>query len=481
MAAKKILFSRQNINSHHVGNEFANIDMSSCSQNISSATPQLAYINHHQQFVVSPSPVLKRETVDTKLLDLLRKNYDIISVIADIERGCDSPTSPSSLVSDKCCIMQHESTPPTNTLSPRRSSQQTIMSSCSTSHLTTTTTVMGSSSPRRRASLAVPLLQLGNGDVGSPVLVEEAASDTSSNSIAEEMAVEAMDSDRDMPCQSTCTWTSRLNGGLSRLYNNVLDALSETNDDLKAQNRPAEAPPKLSAYALRRDIRRCLLESHSYVETLAGLKELFIWSNPIATLSIFSVYMYSVFRGWVVTLTLFLILLQLGFNYLSSQKRINLGLQFLPRKELQQWKLDLSGAQLVFDVARRTQVMLTFAADCLEKFKYLFSWKKPEVTLNFLFIVLTFFLLSVVLTTGWWFTVVGFLIGGKSFFTTYMYHRFPRLRSLFDVLFYFYSHLPTSRSAVLQATPSKSNLTSFFGQNHSSNSSSKWTKPDSYS
>lgn len=39
---------------------------------------------------------------------------------------------------------------------------------------------------------------------------------------------------------------------------------------------------------------------------------------------------------------------------------------------------------------------------------------------------------------------LGFLIGGKFFITTFLYHRFPLLRNLFDVAFYFYRNLPTT-------------------------------------
>ena len=55
--------------------------------------------------------------------------------------------------------------------------------------------------------------------------------------------------------------------------------------------------------------------------------------------------------------------------YLFICRGINIGLNFLPRKEVTYKRVDSSGAQLVFDVARRTQIVLTVIADIFEKAK----------------------------------------------------------------------------------------------------------------
>ena len=153
----------------------------------------------------------------------------------------------------------------------------------------------------------------------------------------------------------------------SDFYTDVLDALSETNEDKKEKVLPDNS--NLSAYNLRRDIKRCLIECQPYVEIIAGLRDLFIWKNPIASLAVFSVYVYSAYRGWLASLFFFTILLQLILNYFAEHKEVNFGLYFLPKKEVSFKKLDLSGVQLVFDVARRAQILLTFIADLLEKAK----------------------------------------------------------------------------------------------------------------
>lgn len=108
----------------------------------------------------------------------------------------------------------------------------------------------------------------------------------------------------------------------------------------------------------------------------AGFREIWQWNNPIATLAIFTIYMYSVYCGWIITITLFLILLQLSCNYLASQKyntfknlnkklesfrKIYLYLEFMPTKKLPQWKFELNGIQVVFDIARRAQTWFNIA------------------------------------------------------------------------------------------------------------------------
>ncbi|KAI1714819.1 GRAM domain-containing protein 4 [Ditylenchus destructor] len=381
----------------------------------------------------------KRDTVDSKLLELLRKNYDIISVIADIERS-DSPIVHSDsvpslpLIESRASpnIMDRADAGDVSNSGTRRNSHTALGNSSSDTNLI--------NNAKRRASLAVPLVQVASSSECS-TLAEESM-DVNPNSMDQDYRTSQLENEQSsIRSPKWGRWNEKFSGFCAT----VMDALSVTNDDIKAQNRLPDPPPKLSAYALRRDIKRCVVESHSYLETVAGIRDLFVWANPMASLSIFSIYMYSIYRGWLISLTLFLIILQLGFNFLAAQKGINFGLQLLPHKELQPWKFDLSGAQLVFDVARRAQVLLTFAGDCLEKFKFLFAWKRPEVTVKFLGIVSFFFLLSLVVSTGIWLSVVGFLIGGKAFIMTYLYHRFPRLQPIFDVIVYFYNNLPTTR------------------------------------
>ncbi|KAI6217980.1 GRAM domain-containing protein [Aphelenchoides fujianensis] len=171
--------------------------------------------------------------------------------------------------------------------------------------------------------------------------------------------------------EKTTKW-KKTRAKVEEICTEFLDALSETNKQL-AERQPNELA-KLKPNALRRDIFRC------------------------SSLCLLVVYLYSVFNELLVPLVLFM--------------------------------FTVSGAQLVFDVARRAQALLTVLADVLEKWRAIFRWEKPEVTLRFVFLISFFFWLSVLTSFTTFMTVIGFLCGGKAFVMSYAYHRFPRLRYL---------------------------------------------------
>lgn len=87
----------------------------------------------------------------------------------------------------------------------------------------------------------------------------------------------------------------------------------------------------------------------------------------------------------------FLEFIQLIVLFFSN---INVGLRFLPRRELPRLKFEISGLQLIFEVARRAQVILGFCANVLQKLRMLFMWKDPTVTLHFVFFISFFFTVS---------------------------------------------------------------------------------------
>uniref|UniRef100_A0AC34GPS6 GRAM domain-containing protein n=1 Tax=Panagrolaimus sp. ES5 TaxID=591445 RepID=A0AC34GPS6_9BILA len=282
---------------------------------------------------------------DLQLLEMIKKNYDLMSLITEIEHG-------------------HE-TPRYNNLDNR--------------HLLSPIPYL-----RHRAqSIAVPT-----------IAIRDSFSSTSSSQ-SSMMSEENLVTEKTY-CESLCDqW--------SGFYGQVADALSETNDDIKARKSP-EAQ-KLSPNALKRDIKRCLSECQPYIETAVGLKDLFIWKNPMASLCTFFVYIYCIYRGWIGSLFFFIILFQLALNYFTEHKGINIGLNFLPRKEVTYKRVDYSGAQLVFDVAKKVQVILRILADIFEKAR--------------------------------------------------------KLRHMFDIIVYFYDRLPTSRTesaAKILSKPSTSSL-----------------------
>ncbi|PIO66719.1 hypothetical protein TELCIR_11551, partial [Teladorsagia circumcincta] len=132
------------------------------------------------------------------------------------------------------------------------------------------------------------------------------------------------------------------------------------------------------------------------------------------------VYTYSIVRGWTASLVLLLLWTQLSLNYLKATKNVDIGLYFLPRKEVAMPKFDITGAQLIFDVAKFAQKLLNFAANFLEKLhRALLVPPDPGK---------------------------GLTLGVRIFITTYLFHRFPRLRKRLDTYGWFYRNLPVKTS-----------------------------------
>ncbi|VDM43549.1 unnamed protein product [Toxocara canis] len=138
-----------------------------------------------------------------------------------------------------------------------------------------------------------------------------------------------------------------------------------------------------------------------------------------------------------------IILMQLFFNYLLTQRNINVGLYFIPRRDVQVPHFELSGVNLIFDVARRAHLLLEFFADFMEKLNNLFMWKRPDTTKKFCVFIGFFFTMSLLCSTSTCFFIIGLIVGLKTFITAYLYHRFPRLRNKLDLFSYFFYRVPT--------------------------------------
>ncbi|KAI6176102.1 GRAM domain-containing protein 4 [Aphelenchoides bicaudatus] len=235
----------------------------------------------------------------------------------------------------------------------------------------------------------------------------------------------------------------------SELWSDFHDAISETNEQLAAR-QPSELE-RLNPLVMQSSISKCLAESHVYLETLAGIYDFFTWKNPLASLCAYCILMYCLWKEIFVPIFLGLIMLQLALNYLETQQKINIGIRFLPRRELPQPTFNLSGLQLIFDVARYAQMMLGILANVLQKLRSLFMWRSPEVTLRFIFLILFFFTASL-FSINTYIIIVGFLCVNKMFTMEFLYYRFPQTRYMFDIAFYFYRATPLdARKKSIQA------------------------------
>uniref|UniRef100_A0A914W4W9 GRAM domain-containing protein 4 n=1 Tax=Plectus sambesii TaxID=2011161 RepID=A0A914W4W9_9BILA len=379
---------------------------------------EAAQLRHRRR---SSSPRLSDSTspLDSHLIDVLRQNFDFVTTLADIERDeCNS-----------LCTSRRNSGV---NLARRRDSLHSLQtSSFNEDERTSSDYANLPCRLRPRCNTSVPSFRY--------------RTTTTTNA-------RTADASPDFGLNDSASLADKMRARLAAFYVELLDDLSQTNEDLQQ----SKAPPKnLSAHALRRDVKRCLTESHPYLEMMAGFRDIFIWKSPLSSLMQFCVYSYCVYRGWIVSVILFIMLLQLILNYLSSQRNINLGLIMLPRESLPKPKLDLSGAQLVFDVAKYCQMLLEIAADVLEKVKHLFLWTKPATTAKFLVLVVFWFLLSLCISTGTYFTIIGLGLGFKAFVTTYLFHRFPRLQHKLDVFVWFLDRLPTEIDLKLERETQK--------------------------
>ncbi|CAI4231862.1 unnamed protein product [Auanema sp. JU1783] len=311
----------------------------------------------HKRFRLFPSQL------DSNLIECLRRNYELVTALADIESPEDRPATPKKMKG--------------------------------------------------------PIPRIETDDSPRPLIIRQ------HNPCGSE----------DMPC-SRWVWLKR---EIRFFLLDVVEALETPGETIPSNNVENS---KLSAIALKRDLKRCYSALHPFIEVAAALYDLLLWKSPISTLLLTLVYFFSIIRGWTASLVLLLLLFQLSLNYLHSVKNIDIGLSFLPKKEVPLPRFDISGAQLIFDIAKVAQQLLRFSADFLEKLHNLLTWKEERVTWKFYYLVIYWLVLSMVFNTGTCLGMCGLALGIRIFVTTYLFDRFPRLRFRLDTFGWFYRNLP---------------------------------------
>lgn len=263
---------------------------------------------------------------------------------------------------------------------------------------------------------------------------------------------------------------------LDRLRDFINDE-SETTDDAYIEGEP------LAVKTLKENINRFTSGIKPITGFIKSVRNIFSWSNPAASFLIFVVYMYSVWHGYLLSLVLFMAILQLFLNYLQAKGiKKRLGFTETAREETTSSE-DYSWSdkfQLVLQVARKVQNTLGKMADSLEKMKNLLNWHHPEAT-GRLFIALCIALAASLLLKGpTLFMLIGLFLGIKFFVINPIYNRFPKVKKRYDGTAKLWRELPTDAELVsrqneadtnhekLSRTPSASSLSSL-----STNSSSE--------
>ncbi|CAJ0574501.1 unnamed protein product, partial [Mesorhabditis spiculigera] len=264
------------------------------------------------------------------------------------------------------------------------------------------------------------------------------------------------------PGPSCSIWT-RVRAEGTHFLEDIVEAFEspQKDHDMSADNT------RLSAVQLRRDIRRCYAASHPFIQCAAALYDLLLWKNPLATLLLMLVFFYSLYRGWLASLLIALFWLQLSLNYLKSNKNIDIGLNFLPRKDIPMPKFDITGAQVIYEVAKVGQRLLSLAAGFLEKLEALLTWRDPEVTKIFYGLLVYWLAWSLAFTTG---TCIGWCVaalGVRIFLTTFLFKKFPLLRYRLDTYGYFYRNLPLKQKSLRPAISEHKSIPKIFTESPS--------------
>ncbi|GMT21963.1 hypothetical protein PFISCL1PPCAC_13260, partial [Pristionchus fissidentatus] len=206
----------------------------------------------------------------------------------------------------------------------------------------------------------------------------------------------------------------------------------------------------LSVVQLRRDLKRLMAASRPFAEAAAGCIDLLLWVDPMTSLLLTLVYMYSVCTGYLWPLLLTLLIIQLTFNYFKAVRNIDIGIMLLPRREVRLPSIEMSSGQLLIDVAKVSQWTVKIAADIMEKCESLVTWKRPSVTFPFFLLCIYWLLWSLCFSVETCLTACALAFGVRLFVTTYLFHKFPRLRYRLDTFGYFYRNLPVKSGELLE-------------------------------
>ncbi|ESO91395.1 hypothetical protein LOTGIDRAFT_153833 [Lottia gigantea] len=237
-------------------------------------------------------------------------------------------------------------------------------------------------------------------------------------------------------------------GIIDRFAHKLNDVIEDFNEEMDFVHiEPEVEAEPLTGKKLKENIKRFGRAAKPYYNTAKGFYNLISWKNPSYSLTVFSVYLYMVWRGWVLQSILGCIFFRLFIQYLQY-RCWNIKFNFLDSGEDEENDNDddlgiSEKFNLVIEVATKVQNALGDAADGLEKVKSLFSWRHPEAS-NLLFLTIsTFFITSCTLPLPYLFELIGSMIGFKLFIIDNLYRKYPRLKKKYDTSHRIWMSLPT--------------------------------------
>ncbi|XP_061628643.1 GRAM domain-containing protein 4-like isoform X2 [Phyllopteryx taeniolatus] len=246
----------------------------------------------------------------------------------------------------------------------------------------------------------------------------------------------------------------------SRFQRWLYDHLGVDFDDFHTQ--PAEEAPApdepLSARRLTENMRRLKRGMRPITSFLRDLSALSSWYSVYTTAIAFTVYMYATWRGWTISMFLFLAVLRLSLNYLIARGwRIQWSIVPEVSEPVEPPREDLTVSekfQLVLHVAQRAQNIFGRMADILEKTKNLFMWVEPQLTKKLYVALWVSFIASCLLPYKLLGFIIGVFVGIKFFIINFIFKSCPKLRQRYDTAHIVWTGLPTDLQRREQANPS---------------------------
>ncbi|XP_077601085.1 GRAM domain-containing protein 4-like isoform X2 [Stigmatopora nigra] len=264
---------------------------------------------------------------------------------------------------------------------------------------------------------------------------------------------------------------------------------------LHREEETPEPDEQLSARRLTENMRRFKKGLRPITIFLQDLSALSSWYSVYTTAIAFTIYMYATWRGWTISMFLFLAVLRLSLNYLIARgwriqwcivpqvsdpvvrrlvvaqwlshqpfTSVVLGsnpsackdfpniIQEPPREELTMSKK----FQLVVHVAQRAQNVFGKMADILEKIKNLFMWVEPQLTKKLYVALWVSFIASCLLPYQLCGFIIGVFVGVKFFIINFIFKSCPKLRQRYDTVHIIWTSLPTDIQMTKQVNSSPS-------------------------
>jgi len=231
------------------------------------------------------------------------------------------------------------------------------------------------------------------------------------------------------------------------LHERLSDLMND--EDMQIEEVPEE---QLSVKKLKENVARFSDSIQPIKGQYYFLDNLFSWTNPWLTTSVFMVYIYSLWIEMAIPLCFMLMLLQLGLNYLHAKgiaQRFTRRRTSLTHEKKEVTKEENNGSSisekytLVIHIATKVQNTLGGFADSLEKLRNLFTWQHEEATKTLFNYLLFLFVISCILPTNLLLLIVGLIMGVKFFLITPIYKRFPKVQTRYDDIQRLWEDLPT--------------------------------------